>query len=110
MKNKEFNAKNYFKLLSKEYLSKTSKRKMIEDAFTNGQVSAKSWYYTNSRVPTENYTVDVYVVRLNSLGNKELISAYYEDGKFLRYNEKYSKIEEIDSVYAWKYRDELPEY
>ena len=110
MKNKGFNAQNYYKSLSEEYLSKTSKRKLIEDAFTNGQVSAKAWYYTNTKVPKENYTVNVYAVRLNAFGNKELILAYYEEGKFLKFNEKTCKMEEVDSVYAWKYQDELPEY
>lgn len=110
MKNTEYKAREYYKSLDSLYLIYASHRDLIEDAFIKGEESAKTWTYTKDRLPKENYTVDVYAVRLNPFGNKELILASYEEGKFLRFNEKTCKMEEVDSVYAWKYRDELPQY
>ena len=63
------------------------------------------WAFTKNKLPKENCTVKIYGLRKKSEDEDELIEGLYEEGKFLMFNETNTDMEEVDSVYAWKYRD-----
>lgn len=63
------------------------------------------WIFTKNKLPKENYTVDIYGLRKKSDNEDEIIEGIYEDGKFMMFNEKSTDMEEVDSIYAWKYRN-----
>lgn len=63
------------------------------------------WIFTKNKVPKENHTVKIYALRKKSENKNELIEGFYEEGKFLIFDEIGANMKEIDSVFAWKYRN-----
>lgn len=71
----------------------------------NKKSSENEWIFCKNKLPTENYTIDIYGLRKKSDNEDELIEGIYEDGKFMKFNEITTNMEEIDSIYAWKYKN-----
>ena len=76
----------------------------LKDKNVQEKSNENDWVFTKNKLPKENYTVKIYGLRKKSEVEHELIEGFYEDGKFLMFNETSTDMEEVDSVYAWKYR------